>query len=102
MSRFLDKQTGFLFLFASLTLGLAPFVPEPHIWANLRWIAGGAVGMGAENWGDTLMHGAPWVLLLSWVGVKGFVFLKGRRKVREQDGIGAAKSETSARGEVAK
>lgn len=70
MQNFKKNQTGLIFLFASLTLGLAPFLPEPHIWANLRWIAGGAHGMTAMNWGDTLMHGAPWILLLVWGGVK--------------------------------
>lgn len=50
-------------LLASLTLGLAPFVPEPHIVGKIRWVAGGAVGMGAMDWGDLLFHGAPWVWL---------------------------------------
>lgn len=51
-------------LIASLSLGLAPFVPEPHIVGKLRWLAGGAVGMGAEDWFDLVMHGAPWVWLI--------------------------------------
>lgn len=25
----------------SLTLGLAPFVPEPHIFGKVKWILGG-------------------------------------------------------------
>jgi hypothetical protein len=51
-------------LAASLTLGLAPFVPEPHIVGKLRWVAGGAVGMGPLDWFDLVLHGAPWVWLL--------------------------------------
>ncbi|MBL7856977.1 MAG: hypothetical protein JNM57_04755 [Cyclobacteriaceae bacterium] len=51
-------------LLLSLTLGLAPFFPEPHILGKLRWIAGGAVGMQTIDWGDTLFHGLPWLLLL--------------------------------------
>ncbi len=47
-----------------LTLGLAPFTPEPHIWSNLKWIAGGAKGMELINWADTMMHGTPWILLI--------------------------------------
>ena len=47
-----------------LTLGLAPFLPEPHIWGKLRWVAGGARGMGAMDWFDLLLHGLPWLLLL--------------------------------------
>ena len=48
----------------SLTLGLAPFVPEPHIWGKLKWIAGGADGMQVMDWFDTAMHGLPWVFLI--------------------------------------
>ncbi len=51
-------------LAASLTLGLAPFQPEPHIVGKLRWIAGGAEGMGGADWFDVLMHGAPWLWLI--------------------------------------
>ena len=51
-------------LLASLTLGLAPFQPEPHLAGKLRWVAGGAVGMGATDWFDLALHGAPWIWLL--------------------------------------
>ncbi len=54
---------------ASLTLGLAPFVPEPHIWGKLRWVLGGAEGMATADGLDLLMHGAPW-LWLAWSVVK--------------------------------
>ncbi len=55
-------------LVGSLTLGLAPFVPEPHLFGKLRWIAGGAEGMGGMDWFDVAMHGAPW-LWLAWTVV---------------------------------
>ena len=51
-------------ILACLTLGLAPFIPEPHILGKIRWIAGGAVGMSGMDWFDVLFHGLPWVLLL--------------------------------------
>ncbi|MEZ4776502.1 MAG: hypothetical protein R3D00_25225 [Bacteroidia bacterium] len=51
-------------LMISLTLGLAPFFPEPHIWGKIKWIAGGAVGMAPMDWFDTLLHGLPWVGLI--------------------------------------
>lgn len=57
-------------LLACLTLGLAPFYPEPHILGKIRWIAGGAKGMGAMDWLDTLMHGIPWLLLLNYFARK--------------------------------
>ena len=50
-------------LLASLTLGLAPFAPEPHVWGKLRWLLGGAVGMGPIDFADLAMHGAPWIWL---------------------------------------
>lgn len=45
-----------------LTLGLAPFFPEPHLWGKLKWIAGGAIGMASSDWLDVLMHGFPFIL----------------------------------------
>ncbi|MEQ1570571.1 MAG: hypothetical protein ABMA64_33380 [Myxococcota bacterium] len=50
-------------LLMSLGLGMAPFVPEPHLVGKLRWVAGGAVGMTWLDWGDLAMHGAPLVWL---------------------------------------
>ncbi len=47
-----------------LTLGLAPFTPEPHIWGKLKWIVGGAVGMGGADWFDTFFHGFPYLLMI--------------------------------------
>ena len=51
----------------SLTLGLAPFFPEPHILGKIRWIMGGAVGMQAIDWFDFFFHGAPWFLLIGMI-----------------------------------
>ena len=53
-----------LALVASLTLGLAPFTPEPHLFGKLKWIFGGANGMAPMDWFDLAMHGAPWVWLI--------------------------------------
>lgn len=54
-----------LFAVASLTLGLAPFLPEPHIWEKIRWIATGQKMDLPIYWFDFVMHGAPWVLLIT-------------------------------------
>lgn len=51
-------------LLLCLSLGLAPYFPEPHIWGKLRWVAGGARGMALIDWLDLLLHGFPWLLLL--------------------------------------
>ncbi len=53
-----------LWLFVSLTLGLAPFTPEPHVVGKLRWVLGGAAGMSVVDWLDMLLHLTPWLLLL--------------------------------------
>ncbi|MCX2744009.1 hypothetical protein OO013_09045 [Mangrovivirga sp. M17] len=51
-------------LILSLTLGLAPFFPEPHLIGKLKWVAGGANGMKLIDWFDLVLHGAPWLLLI--------------------------------------
>ena len=56
-------------LIASLTLGLAPFVPEPHIVGKVRWVLGGAKGMGVVDWFDLVLHGAPWLWLMVSAGL---------------------------------
>ena len=61
-------------LLGCVTIGLAPFTPEPHIWGKLMWVLGGANGMKLIDWGDFLMHGIPWILLLIWI----FVQIKNR------------------------
>lgn len=61
--KFLKDNTA-LFFIASVTLGLAPFTPEPHLWGKIKWILGGAVGMKPIDWFDFLMHGTPFILLI--------------------------------------
>lgn len=61
-------------LFAALTLGLAPYAPEPHLVGKLRWVLGGAEGMKPMDVFDLALHGAPWV----WLGVAIVRALKGR------------------------
>jgi hypothetical protein len=48
----------------SMTLGLAPFSPEPHLFGKLRWILGGANGMELMDWFDFMFHAFPWVWLV--------------------------------------
>ncbi len=69
------KNNIALALIASLTLGLAPFLPEPHLFGKTNWVLGGAKGMEAMDWFDLLMHGAPWVWLIFEI-VKYFVTRK--------------------------
>jgi hypothetical protein len=53
-----------------LTLGLAPFFPEPHIVGKLKWLAGGANGMNLKDYFDVVFHGFPFVLLIRLIIVK--------------------------------
>jgi len=46
----------------ALTLGLAPFTPEPHLVEKLRMLAQGTLRRPIDVL-DLLLHGAPWVLL---------------------------------------
>ena len=55
-----------------LTLGLAPFSPEPHVWGKLKWVFGGAKGMQLLDWFDLIMHGFPFVLLIFLIILKIF------------------------------
>lgn len=57
---------------ACLTLGLAPFVPEPHLLGKLRWVMGGATGMQPMDWLDLLWHGLPFLLLIRLVILRIF------------------------------
>ncbi len=49
---------------ACLTLGLAPFSPEPHLVEKVRWVAHGAQGMRPIDWFDLVLHAAPWLAVL--------------------------------------
>ncbi len=59
-----------------LTLGLAPFFPEPHISGKINWIIGGANGMKAADWFDVLLHGFPFILLGRLLIIKLNLFKK--------------------------
>ncbi|WP_452223605.1 hypothetical protein [Lacinutrix chionoecetis] len=57
-------------LLLCLTIGLAPFFPEPHLWGKLKWLLGGAKGMLLKDWLDVLLHGLPWLLLIRFLLLK--------------------------------
>ena len=48
---------------ASLTLGLAPFFPMPHIMEKMTWLASGHAFRTIDIF-DVIMHGSPWIWLL--------------------------------------
>ena len=63
MRKLLGKIPLTLLVVLCLTLGLAPFVPEPHLWEKLKMLAAGELAEPIDIF-DLLMHGAPWILLL--------------------------------------
>ncbi|WP_417673242.1 RND transporter [Pseudodonghicola sp.] len=67
MGPLLDKVSWEIALIAALTLGLAPFFPEPHIWEKLKMLAGGTLHRPIDIF-DLVLHGAPWLLLLAKLG----------------------------------
>jgi len=63
---FLDKIDWPIAVIAALTLGLAPFTPEPHIWEKLKMLAAGTL-VRPIDWFDLVLHAAPWIVLLAKV-----------------------------------
>lgn len=57
-------QSLLIAVLACLTLGLAPFFPEPHLWGKLKWVIGGAKDMMLMDYFDLLLHGIPWLYLI--------------------------------------
>jgi hypothetical protein len=58
----LDRIPLWILIAVALTLGLAPFVPEPHVWEKLKMLAAGTLARPIDIF-DLLYHAAPWVLL---------------------------------------
>lgn len=67
MLKWFDRLPLSLFIIIALTLGFAPFLPEPHIWEKLKLLAAGDLARPIDMF-DLLLHGLPWVLLLVKIG----------------------------------
>jgi len=61
--KLLDSLPWNVLILVSLFLGLAPFVPEPHVWEKLKMLAAGTLVRPIDIF-DLLMHGAPVLLLI--------------------------------------
>jgi hypothetical protein len=51
-----------MLIVAALLIGLAPFVPEPHLVEKLRMLAAGQLSRPIDIF-DLVMHAAPFLLL---------------------------------------
>lgn len=58
----LDRIPFVTLIMISLLLGLAPFVPEPHVWEKLKMLFDGSLSKPVDIF-DLCMHGTPWILL---------------------------------------
>ncbi|MBT31027.1 MAG: hypothetical protein CMO01_15325 [Thalassobius sp.] len=65
-----------IILLLCITLGLAPFAPEPHVWGKIKWVMGGGVGMKLIDYFDLIFHGLPWLLLARVILLKIAKFIK--------------------------
>ncbi len=60
--KLLDKIPLLMLAVLTLTLGLAPLAPEPHVVEKLRMLASGTLVRPVDVF-DLFMHGTPWLLL---------------------------------------
>lgn len=82
-SKFLSKQNFRFVILLCLSLGLAPFFPEPHVWGKIKWVLGGGVGMQPMDYFDLIFHGFPWLFLLLLLGFKIGVKKSGEVSIRK-------------------
>jgi hypothetical protein len=61
LANLLNQFSWPILIIACLTLGLAPFFPEPHIWEKLKMLASGTLVKPIDIF-DLLMHAAPFLL----------------------------------------
>lgn len=61
LTHILNQFSWPIVIIACLTLGLAPFVPEPHIWEKLKMLASGTLSKPIDIF-DLLMHAAPFIV----------------------------------------
>ena len=60
--QWLDRLPLSILVLVALTLGLAPFQPEPHVWEKLKMLAAGTLSRPIDIF-DLFLHGTPWVVL---------------------------------------
>ncbi len=67
LMKWLDKIPFTLLLMITLTLGMAPFMPEPHLVEKLKMLFAGQL-RDVKDMFDLVMHGAaPALLILKMV-----------------------------------
>jgi hypothetical protein len=62
MLKWLDDIPLPMLAIAALLLGLAPFVPEPHLWQKIKMLYAGTLSRPLDIF-DLFLHGTPLILL---------------------------------------
>lgn len=73
MTRWLDRVPWAGVALVCATLGLAPFVPVPHVVEKLGMLSRGEL-VRPIDWFDLALHGSPWAVAIA----KGLVALRRR------------------------
>ncbi len=63
MLKLIDSVSLPNYIVLSLLLGLAPFLPEPHVVEKLKMLMNGELVRFIDIF-DLLLHATPWILLL--------------------------------------
>jgi len=61
LAQILNQFSWPIVIILCLTLGLAPFFPEPHIWEKLKMLASGTLVKPIDIF-DLLMHATPFLI----------------------------------------
>ena len=62
--RILDSLSWPILIILCLTLGLSPFVPEPHVWEKLKMLVAGDLVRPLDIF-DLVFHALPFVALVA-------------------------------------
>ncbi len=68
MLHLIDTTSLTTFILIAATLGLAPFMPEPHIWEKLKMLFSGTLKRPIDIF-DFALHAVPWLLLALKLGL---------------------------------
>ncbi|MBP0484069.1 RND transporter [Sagittula sp. M10.9X] len=69
MRRLLARLEWWMVGLLCLTLGLAPVIPEPHVWEKLKMLAAGDLTRPMDIF-DLLLHGMPWMFALAKLALR--------------------------------
>lgn len=76
--KFIDQLPLTVLIAIALTLGLAPFTPQPHVVEKLGMLFSGSLSRPIDIF-DLLLHAAPWVLLAIKLMRMGVIQMKDER-----------------------